>query len=51
MSARNSSRLHTKTSSYIYFILSIFLAEIAEDDLDLDTQQAIKEQTERDKRI
>jgi hypothetical protein len=35
----------------IYFYYFILLAEIAEDDLDIETQQAIKEQTERDKRI
>jgi hypothetical protein len=32
----------------MYFIC---LAEIAEDDFDIDTKKAIKEQTERDKRI
>ena len=30
---------------------SLFLAQIADDDLDIETKQAIREQTERDKRI
>jgi len=37
-------------SYQIYFIL-FFLAEIADNDLTIDTKRAIKEQNERDKRI
>jgi hypothetical protein len=41
-------RLFILSNIYFYFI---FLAQIANSDLDIETRQAIKEQTQRDKRI
>lgn len=43
--------IDVRFSFFFIFKTIFYLAEIAEDDLDINTKRAIKEQTERDKRI